>query len=102
MKELLNKLKTILQDSKSKSFSEKGVELISGANTRKGNFYGLAVGSTKPTSIKIVPKDNIFLNGVAVTIATELVDFFTEGEFVPIEFTQIIITGTGFVKCYNK
>ena len=91
-----------IKDINHKGFSFNGVNLLSGANTIKGDFYGLAIGALKPTSIKITPKNNILLNGTAVTIATELIDFFVEGEFIPIEFTEIIITGTGFVKCFNK
>lgn len=97
-----NRFINAIREINNKGFSFNGVNLLSGANTIKGNFYGLTIGSIKPDSIKIVPKDNVKLNGIAVTISTELVNFFVEGEFIPIEFTEIIITGTGYVKCFNK
>jgi len=96
------RLLSAIEALKNQGYSFNGVSLVSGANTIKGDFYGLSIGSTKPDSLKIVPKDNITLNGSQLLASNELVDFLSEGEFIPIEFTEITLTGSGFVKCYNK
>lgn len=98
-RQLLNDIKELVN----KGYSYNGVSLVSGANTIEGDFFGFSIGSTKPTTMVITKsKANIKLNGAALAITDDLINFASEGEFVPMEFTKMTITGTGYVKCYNK
>lgn len=86
----------------SKGFANQGCHLISGATTVTGNFYGLSVGSTKPDTLKITVTSNVKLNGIALASTDDIINFLSEGEFFPVEFTSITLTGSGYVKCYSK
>ena len=97
-----NKFTKLLNDISSKSYSFNGISFVSGANTLKGEFYGLSVGNTRPDSLKIVPKDNLKLNGAILQSSDDILEFLSSGEFVPMEFTEITLTGNGYVKCFNK
>lgn len=81
-------------------FGGRGIHFISGAQTVTGNFYGLSVGSVKPDTIKVTPTQEMYINGSAVTSDTDLADYLLEGEFVPIKGSQVVTTGSGYLKAY--
>ena len=83
-------------------YAQQGCELLSGSTTVTGNFYGFSIGATKPTTLKITTLANITLNGTALAPTDDIISFVSEGEFVPINFTSITITGSGYIKCYKK
>lgn len=103
-KEDLTQLEGALTDLQRKSMALNGVVFVSGATTINGNFYGFAVGSTKPDTLKITcVKGKGFLNNAELAATDDIINFVSEGEFVPVEFTSMTTTGaTGCVKCYSK
>jgi len=96
-----DKVISLLEQSLYKEQAGRGCQLASGAVTITGNFYGFSVGAVKPDSIKITTNQEVLLNGTAITAATELVNFFVEGEFIPIRGSSIIITGSGYMKAWS-
>jgi hypothetical protein len=98
-----DKLIMRIEDLVNKSFSFNGIHLLSGDASCEGNFFGFSVGAAKPTTIKIVSaSNNIQLNGATLTENDNIADFVSEGEFVPVEFTKMTITGSGKIKNYKK
>lgn len=96
-------MENALIDLQKKSMAIQGIHLVSGATTVTGHFYGFSVGSTKPDTLKVIPiTGKVYINGVALASTDDLVNFVSEGEFVPVEFTSITLTGAGYVKCYSK
>lgn len=102
MNDLFKDLILLFGRNTQKGFAEQGAHLVSGATTVTGNFYGFTVGSTKPDTLKITTTAKTTLNGVALATTDDIVNFVSEGEFVPIEFTSITLTGAGYVKCWAK
>lgn len=96
-----DKVISLLEQINYKEQGGRGCQLASGAVTITGNFYGFSVGAIKPTSIKITTNQEVLLNGTAITTATELVNFFIEGEFIPIRGSAITITGSGYMKAWS-
>ena len=85
-----------------KGHAEQGCHLISGATTVTGNFYGFTIGVTAPDSLKLTTESNIILNGTALAVSDDIINFFSIGEYVPIQFTSITLTGSGYVKLWAK
>lgn len=80
-----------------------GCVFISGAQTVTGNFSGLSVGSAKPDTINLtVTSSRYKLNASYLQTDDDIVDFVTEGQYLPIEFTSITTTGTGYIVAYKK
>jgi hypothetical protein len=90
----------LIRETVRRMFGVKGIHFISSANTITGNFYGIAAGSTLPDSLKVIPTNKNYINGVLITSATELVNFVNAGEFVPIRCSSVTTTGSGYVKAY--
>lgn len=98
----LNTIEQLLSVINMKAYSQQGCELVSGATTKTGNFYGFSVGATKPDTLKITTTASVTLNGTALASTDDIINFVSEGEFVPIEFTSITLTGAGYVKCFKR
>lgn len=100
----LTRLENSVNELQNKGLANSGIVFVSGATTVTGHFYGFAVGSTKPDTLKITcTKGKGFLNTAELAATDDIINFVSEGEFVPIEFTSITTTGAaGCVKCYNK
>lgn len=92
-----------LDELNRKGYAFNGIDIVSGANSIEGDYFGFTISPTKPDTLKITPKNaNLLVNGAAATIATDLVAYFAEGQFVPVEFTKMTLTGSGHVACYKK
>jgi hypothetical protein len=99
---MLQQLLDMAVKANRKAHAEQGCHLISGSTTVTGNFYGFTLGLTAPTSLKITTNSNVILNGTALASTDEIISFVSPGEYVPIEFTSITITGSGYVKLWSK
>jgi len=53
MNDLFKSLISLFGRNTQKGFAEAGCQLISGATTIKGNFYGFSIGATKPDTLKL-------------------------------------------------
>lgn len=101
IREKIDKTNSLLEQTLYKEQAGRGCQLVSSANTITGTFYGFSVGAIKPDSIKITTTQEVLINGTAITASTELVNFFIEGEFIPIRCSSIIITGSGYLKAWS-
>jgi len=100
---------TTLSNDSVKSHGENGAVLASATGTiGPGDFFGILFGSVVPSSMDFTfgrYSDLYVVDGVsptagqAVTIAGE---YFNVGEYFPIKFTSVDITGSGYVKVYKK
>jgi len=80
-----------------------GIVFISGATTISGNFNGLSIGSMKPDSIVLtVPGSMYEMNSTYLQTDDDVAPFVVEGQYIPIEFTSITTTGSGYVIAYKK
>lgn len=86
-----------------KAHGEQGCTFMSGATTITGNFYGFSVGATKPDSIVLTTLNGTYtLNGTTLAADDDIVDYVIEGEYLPIQFTSITTTGSGYLKLWHK
>lgn len=90
-----------------KAHAEDGCIFLSGAATATagtGYFYGISFGAVKPDSIVIDFGDyeaSYSLNGATAT-SEDLIDFFSPGEYVPLKFKEVTITGSGAIKIWRS
>ena len=86
-----------------KSFGNQGCTFMSGATTITGQFSGISVGSVKPDSIVLTTSTTTYtLNGTTLAADDDIVGFVNEGEYIPIHFTSITTTGSGYLKLWHK
>lgn len=102
-----NKLTTIASKSTEsirKNHGEQGCTFMSGATTITGNFYGISIGSVKPNTIVLTTlgTTSYNLNSTVLDVDDNIVDFVVEGEYIPISFTSITTTGSGYLKLWHK
>lgn len=102
MNKIVETLKNILKYFKQGQASD-GCIFISGATTITGNFSGLSVGSVKPDSIVLTVTGSMYkMNDSYLQKDDDIVPFIVEGQYIPIEFTSITTTGSGYVIAYKK
>jgi hypothetical protein len=104
MKKIFDIIKELIERLTSKSHGEQGCVFMSGANTITGNFYGFSVGGTLPDSIVVTTINNkpYKLNAANLTITDDIVSYVSTGDYLPIQFTSITTTGSGFLVLWYK
>lgn len=96
-------IKQIIEKFSNKSHGENGCVFISGAQTITGKFYGISIGATKPDTLKITTSEKpYFLNGAKLAATDDLINFVSEGQYLPINCTSITTTGTGYMIAWYK
>jgi len=102
MNQILNFLRKITEYFK-QSQATSGCIFVSGATTITGNFNGLSIGSVKPDSISLtVPGSMYKINSTYLQTDDDIAPFMTEGQYIPLEFTSITTTGSGYAIVYKK
>lgn len=98
-----NTIKQIIERLVNKSHGENGCVFISGAQTISGSFCAISIGATKPDTLKITTSEKPYLLNTANLAATDdLINFVTEGQYLPINCTSITTTGSGYIIAWYK
>ena len=96
-------IKQIVEKFGNKSHGENGCIFISGAQTIPGNFYGISIGATKPDTLKITTSEKTYkLNAATLAATDDLINFVSEGQYLPINCTSITTTGSGYLIAWYK
>ena len=103
MLEIFKDIKRFIEKFGRKDHGESGCVFMTGAVTVTGNFYGFSVGSTKPDSIVVTVDTKPYkLNAADLSASDDIINYCSVGDYVPISFTSITITGSGNLILWYK
>jgi len=104
-----NKVKGMSLENVIKSHAVNGASFVSLTGSIGPNdYYGILIGDTVPVTITVTFGKYAALydiDGTTPTGGQQVAisgSYFNAGEYVPIMFTNMSVTGTGYVKAFKK